>query len=78
MAEAAERMADAVARIQGVAAESEPLTEEEADRFALAAVHRAREELGRDTEGPTPSRADVQRWAARREELRDTEAGGDL
>ncbi len=78
MAEAAERMADIVAQMQGVASESEPLTEEEADRIALAAVHRAREERERPTErAPLPTPEEIQSWVARRKELKNTDFGGD-
>ncbi len=61
MADAAERMAEAVGQLRGASvAEAEPLTEEEADLLALTAVHRAREEMGRVTEGPPPSREEVE------------------
>ncbi|MDP8953259.1 MAG: hypothetical protein M3N18_13695 [Actinomycetota bacterium] len=79
MAEAAERMADAGARIQGFASESEPLAEEEVNRFALATVHRAREEPERTTErAPAPTPEEIKSWVARGKELQDTESGGDL
>lgn len=73
MADAAERMAETVAQLQGAASETGLLTEEEADLLALTAVHRAREELGRETEGPAPSREDIEGWISYREDLRMTE-----
>lgn len=45
----------------------ETLTEEEADRVALEAVHRAREESPRESEDRPPSRAEVRAWSEARE-----------
>ncbi len=71
MAEAAEKMVEAVVQFHGES-EAELLTEEEADRFALAVVHRARGELRRETEAPAPTPDEIEAWAGRREELRHT------
>ncbi len=76
MAEAAENMAEVVGQLLRASSEAELLAEEEADLFALAVVHRAREELRREVEAPTPTPEEIKAWADRREELRDT--GGDL
>jgi hypothetical protein len=78
MAEAAEKMAEVVDRLQGAPAEAEFLTEEEADLFAIAAVHRARDELRHEPEAPTPTPREIREWTARRKELRDTESREDL
>lgn len=72
MAEAAEKLAEVVGQLHGASSEAELLTEEEADLFALAVVHRAREELRREVEAPTPTSAEIEAWAGRREELRRT------
>ena len=48
----------------------EPLTEEEADRLALAAVHRDREEHPVEAEDSAPSEDEVRAWAQRREQER--------
>jgi sirohydrochlorin ferrochelatase len=47
-----------------------PLPEKEADTLALQAVHRAREERGRKTEEPAPSKEEIRRWVAEREQRR--------
>jgi hypothetical protein len=74
MADAAEKMAELVSQIQARTwADAELLTEEEADRFALSVVHRARSELRREAEASTPTPQEVKAWTARREELRRTE-----
>ena len=72
MAEAAERMAEALSHLRGGA-----LTEEEADRLAYAAVRRARASSERMAEDPAPGSADIERWTAHREELREIEERGD-
>jgi hypothetical protein len=75
MAEAADRMAEVISQLQvrTTREEAELLTEEEADLFALAVVHRAREELRREVEGPTPTEPEIKDWVTRRDELRQTE-----
>jgi hypothetical protein len=78
MAEAAEKMSEVLERFQGASAGAELLTEEEADLFAMASVHRAREELRREPEAPTPTPQEIREWTVRRDELRHTEPGGDL
>ena len=47
-----------------------PLPEKEADTLALQAVHRAREERGHKTEEPAPSKEEIRRWVAEREQRR--------
>jgi dsDNA-binding SOS-regulon protein len=75
MADAADRMADVVEQLRGVVSGSGPFTEEEADRIALAAVHRARKEAEseRAVEAAPPSPEDVERWVTYREDLRMSE-----
>ena len=73
MAEAAERMAEVMSQFRVASSEAELLTEEEDDLFALQVVHRAREELRREVELPTPTQHDIKTWVTRRDELRQTE-----
>ena len=47
-----------------------PLTEEEADRLALAAVHRDREEHPLEAEDSAPGEDEVRAWDQRREQER--------
>jgi hypothetical protein len=47
----------------------EPLSEEEADKFALDVVHQARKEMERDPEDPVfpaPSEEEIQSWQEQR------------
>ena len=73
MAEAAERMAEALSHLQGGR-----LTEEEADRLALAAVHRDRAAAERVAEDRPPGPEDVEFWVYHREQLRGIEGRGDF
>jgi hypothetical protein len=58
------------ARASAREAPRRPLPEKAADELALRAVHRAREERGRETEGPAPSKEEIRHWVAEREERR--------
>ena len=58
------------ARASAREAPRRPLPEKEADTLALQAVHRAREERGRETEEPALSKEEIRRWVAEREERR--------
>lgn len=76
MADAVEKFARHVDRLTAPPLRPLPLPEEEADELAERAVHRARMEIGRDTEDHAPRETAIREWVEKREEYR--EAGRSL
>lgn len=76
MSKATERFSEAVSvfvqyveRLEA-ARHKEPLSEEKADSVALEAVHKVREEMGREVEDHPPDSKAVEEWSQRRERSR--------
>lgn len=49
------------------------LADHEADSYSLRAVHRAREEMGREIEAPAPDQEAIEEWERLRENRRRAE-----
>ncbi len=69
---AVERFVESVNRLEQITPKP-GLSDHEAESYALSAVHRARAEITREPDAPSPTSEDVTQWVLEREERRKHE-----